>query len=534
MNTKYIFITGGVCSSLGKGIASSSIGAILEAKGFKISMTKIDPYINVDAGTMSPYQHGEVYVTDDGFETDLDLGNYERFTNAKLTKNNSITTGQIYYEVINRERKGDYLGKCVQVIPHITDEIKKRIKESTKKDIEVSIIEVGGTVGDIESFPFLETVRQLISEVGKDNVLCIHLTLIPKISANNELKTKPTQHSVQKLREIGIQPDILLCRIENEMDISMKKKISLFTNVEEEAVISAIDIKHSIYEVPILYEERGLSDVIMNKLKLPKRKNNLTTWTKLVNIIKNPKNFVTIAVVGKYIELQDSYKSIYEALSHGAIENHAKINILKINSENLTKKNIKELLGHANGILIPGGFGDRGIDGKILAAQYARENKIAYLGICLGMQIMVIEFAKNVLEWKEANSTEFESQTPYPVICLMEEQEGINNKGASMRLGKNDSKLAPNSHIINAYKKDIISERHRHRYEFNNSYRKIFSDKGLIITGTTEDGSLVESVEWVKHPFGVGVQFHPEFTSKPFNANPLFREFIKNSNKKNI
>lgn len=529
MTTKYIFITGGVCSSLGKGIASSSIGALLEAKGFKISMTKIDPYINVDAGTMNPFQHGEVYVTDDGFETDLDLGNYERFTNIKLTKNNSITTGQIYFEVINRERKGDYLGRCVQVIPHITDEIKRRIKESSEKDTEISIIEIGGTVGDIESVPFLETVRQLISEIGKENVLCIHLTLIPKISASNELKTKPTQHSVQKLREIGIQPDILLCRIEEEMPVSMKKKISLFTNVEEEAIISAIDIKDSIYEVPLIYEERGLSEVIVKKLKLPKRKNNLHTWTKLVNTIKNPKNFAKIAVVGKYIELQDSYKSIYEALHHGAFENSAKIEIIKINSENITEKNVSELLKDANGILIPGGFGDRGIEGKIIATKFARENKIPFFGICLGMQIMVIEFARNVLEWKEANSTEFESRTPYPVICLMEEQEGVSMKGGSMRLGRSDSKLISNTHIFNAYKKEKIAERHRHRYEFNNSYRKIFIDKGLIISGVTEDESLVEAVEWSKHPFGVGVQFHPEFTSKPFNANPIFREFIKNA-----
>lgn len=532
MNTKYIFVTGGVCSSLGKGIASSSIGALLEANKFRISMSKVDPYINVDAGTMSPFQHGEVYVTDDGAETDLDLGNYERFTNTHLTKDNSITTGQVYNEVIRRERKGDYLGRCVQVIPHITDEIKRRIKDSISKDTDISIIEIGGTVGDIESIPFLETIRQFRIDVGKENVLYVHLTLIPRIIANDELKTKPTQHSVQKLREIGIQPDILLCRIDEEMSMPMKKKISLFTNVEEEAVISAVDIKHSIYEVPILYDEGKLTNVILKKLKLPERKSNLNTWEKLIKVIKNPKHNVKIAIVGKYIELQDSYKSIYEALNHGAIENNAKIEFIKVNSENITNKNIKEKIKNAHGILIPGGFGERGINGKIITAKYARENKIPYFGICLGMQVMVIEYAINVLAWHEANSTEFDTQTPYPVISLLEEQEGINSKGATMRLGANDSKIFPNTLAHNAYKKTTISERHRHRYEFNNFYRKHFTEKGMIISCTTEDGALVEGVEWSNHPFGIGVQFHPEFKSKPFCAHPIFREFIRASIRK--
>lgn len=528
MDTKFIFVTGGVCSSLGKGIASSSIGAILEAKKFKISMTKIDPYLNVDAGTMSPFQHGEVYVTDDGAETDLDLGNYERFTNIHLRKLNSITTGQVYDEVIRRERKGDYLGRCVQVIPHITDEITRRIKSSLDKDTEIAIVEIGGTVGDIESVPFLEAVRQIPIEIGKENVLYIHLTLIPRIIANDELKTKPTQHSVQKLREIGIQPDILLCRIDEEMSLPMKKKISLFTNVEEEAVISAIDIKDSIYEVPLIYDDRGLTKVILNKLNLPEKKGTLSTWDKLIKVVKNPKHHVNIAVVGKYIELQDSYKSIYEALNHGAIENNAKLKILKINSEEVNEKTVKEILKDVDGVLVPGGFGERGIEGKITAAQFARENKIPYFGICLGMHILTIEFARNILGFEKANSTEFNAQSPYPVISLLEEQQGIDYKGGTMRLGSYTSKVFPNTILHNAYKKNQIEERHRHRYEFNNNYKKDFTDNGLKISCTTDD-SLVEGVEWSNHPFGIGVQFHPEFKSKPFDAHPLFREFIRAS-----
>ncbi|OHD10640.1 MAG: CTP synthase [Spirochaetes bacterium GWD1_27_9] len=524
---KYIFVTGGVCSSLGKGIASSSIGALLESRGFKISMTKIDPYINVDAGTMSPYQHGEVFVTDDGAETDLDLGNYERFTNTLLTKNNSITTGQVYNEVIKRERKGDYLGRCVQVIPHITDEIKRRIKQSIDKDTDVLIIEIGGTVGDIESVPFLEAARQFIHDAGKDNVLYVHLTLIPKIKAAGEFKTKPTQHSVQKLREIGIQPDILLCRIDGEMNTSMKKKVSLFTNVEEEAVVDAVNIKHSIYEVPLLYEERKLTDVILKKLRLTQTKVDISIWEDLIHNIKNPQHEIRIAVVGKYIDLQDAYKSIYEALHHASIANNAKLHIKRILSDDMTEENIKANLEGVDGVLIPGGFGDRGIQGKILTAKYARENKIPYFGICLGMQIMVIEYARNILGFKGANSTEFETKTAYPVISLLEEQEGVDKKGGTMRLGANDSIVLKDTRMFDAYQKEKISERHRHRYEFNNLYKENFIDKGLVISATTDDGSLVESVEWNNHPFGVGVQFHPEFKSKPFSPHPLFKEFIK-------
>ncbi len=534
MNKKYIFVTGGVCSSLGKGIASSSIGAILEAKGFKISMTKIDPYINVDAGTMSPFQHGEVYVTDDGAETDLDLGNYERFTNIKLSKFNSITTGQVYDEVIRRERKGDYLGRCVQVIPHITDEIKRRVRLNSDGDVEISIIEIGGTVGDIESIPFLESARQFRTDVGKNNVLYVHVTLVPRIMANDELKTKPTQHSVQKLREIGIQPDILLCRIDEEMSVSMKKKISLFTNVDEEAVISAIDISHSIYEVPLRYDERGLTNVIIKNLDLPERKGSLDTWVKLVNSIKNPKHEVNIAKIGKYMELQDSYKSIYEALRHGAIANSAKINFSSINSEDIKEETINEMLKNVNGILVPGGFGERGIHGKVLTAKYARENNIPYFGICLGMQIMVIEYARNILGFKDANSTEFDSQTSHPVISLLEEQEGVDSKGGTMRLGENNSKLLPGTIIHSAYKKNIITERHRHRFEFNNQYKENLTKNGFIVSSTTEDDKLVEAVEWSRHPYGVGVQFHPEFKSKPFDPHPLFAAFIKASLKKII
>lgn len=532
-NIKYIFVTGGVCSSLGKGVAASSIGALLEASGYKISMTKIDPYLNVDAGTMSPYQHGEVFVTDDGAETDLDLGNYERFTNASLSKFNSITTGQVYKEVIELERAGKYLGKCVQVIPYITDEIKRRIRGSISKDSDVGIIEIGGTVGDIESIPFLEAARQFMYEVGKDNVLFVHLTLIPKINAADEFKTKPTQHSVQKLREIGIQPDIILCRIDGSMDILMKRKIALFCNVEEDSVIEASTIKSSIYEIPLLYHKQGLIKLILKKLKLLKDNEdvntNLAIWEDLVNKIKNPKHNVRIAVVGKYVELQDAYKSIYEALNHSAIANESKIEIVKIKSDHVTNENVKSLLENIDGILVPGGFDERGIEGMIISARFARENKIPFFGICLGMQIMVIEYARNVLGYKEANSTEFDATTSYPVISMLEEQIGVTAKGGTMRLGAVESKIFSNTNLYNAYKSDKISERHRHRYEFNNIYREEFIKKGLIISSITEEVDLVESIEWKDHPFGVGVQFHPEFKSKPFYPSPIFVEFIKSA-----
>ncbi len=531
--TKYIFVSGGVCSSLGKGIAASSIGALLESRGYKISMLKVDPYINIDAGTMSPFQHGEVYVTDDGAETDLDLGNYERFTNISITKSNSITTGQVYQEVIERERRGDYLGKCVQVIPHITDEIKRRIKNVAENDTNVVIVEIGGTVGDIESVPFLEAARQFITDIGRENVLFVHLTLVPKISGAGELKTKPTQHSVQKLREIGIQPDILLCRIEeDELTMEMRKKISLFTNVETPAVVAAVDIKHSIYEVPVDYEEKGLTEVLLKKLNLPVKKGDLKKWTDLISLIKSPEHHVKIAVVGKYIKLQDSYKSVYAALFHASYHNKTKLEIIKIDSEDITAENVADLMKDVDGILIPGGFGERGVEGKIATAKYARENKIPYFGICLGMQIMVIEYARNVLGFTNANSKEFDPDTEYPVVSLLEEQEYIDVKGGTMRLGAYKSKIYPGTRMADAYKSDSLSERHRHRYEFNGKYKHEFEKNKLVISCTTGDGKLVESVEWPEHPFSIGVQFHPEFKSKPFSPHPIFRDFVKSCIKK--
>ncbi len=525
--SKYIFVTGGVCSSLGKGISSSSLGALLEACGFKIAMCKIDPYINVDAGTMSPYQHGEVFVTDDGAETDLDLGNYERFTTSQLSKKNSITTGQVYNEVISRERKGDYLGRCVQVIPHITDEIRKRIKD-VSKEADVTIIEVGGTVGDIESVPFLEAARQFITDVGKDNVIFVHLTLVPQIHAADEFKTKPTQHSVQKLRELGLQPDILLCRLEGHMPLDMKRKISLFTNVEEDAIIEATTVR-SIYEIPMIYDGKGMTDVLLRKLRIDQSEvhKDLSIWQKLSEKIHNPTTEVTIAVVGKYIELQDAYKSIYEALNHACINNAAKINLLKIQSDNITVDNVEETLAGVDGILIPGGFGDRGVEGKVLAAGYARAHNVPFFGICLGMQIMVIEYARYVLGLDKANSTEFDTATPYPVISLLVEQAGIDNKGGTMRLGSYDSVTKEGTLLRKCYGTEHIAERHRHRYEFNNDFRQQFIDNGLIISGLYEEEDLVEAVEWSNHVFGIGVQFHPEFKSKPFNPHPIFNGFIE-------
>lgn len=524
---KFIFVTGGVCSSLGKGISSSSIGALMEACGYSVSMVKVDPYINIDAGTMSPFQHGEVFVTDDGAETDLDLGNYERFTSNSINSNNSITTGQVYQEVINRERRGDYLGKCVQVIPHITDEIKRRIRKAADKDVDIVITEIGGTVGDIESVPFLEAIRQFLTDVGHDNVIFIHLTLIPKIAAAGEHKTKPTQHSVQKLREIGISPDILLCRIDHEMSDDMRKKISLFTNVEENAVIDALDIRYSIYEVPVDLHSKGLTDVIISKLHLKKQKCDLIKWNNLIDLIKNPEHEKTIAVVGKYIDLQDSYKSIYSALNHASYKNQVKLNVLKLNSEEITESSIDALLKDVDGILIPGGFGTRGVEGKILTAKYARENNIPYFGICLGMQIMVIEYARNVLGFENANSKEFDPDTEFPVVSLLEDQEYISSKGGTMRLGAYESTVKKNTHLFESYKSESISERHRHRYEFNNRYRDNFIKNKLQISCTTDNDLLVEATEWSDHPFGVGVQFHPEFKSKPFNPHPIFDKFIE-------
>jgi len=526
--TKYIFVTGGVISSLGKGIASAAIGKLLESRGLTISMIKCDPYINVDPGTMNPYQHGEVYVTEDGAETDLDLGHYERFTNAVMSAENNITTGKIYYSVISKERKGSYLGKTIQVIPHITDEIKDCIKKVTKKKkVDVVIVEIGGTVGDIESLPFLEAVRQFTFEKGHNNAINIHVTLVPYIKSADEIKTKPTQHSVGKLREIGIIPDILLCRSEFPLSKDVKSKIALFCNVEEKAVIQALDVQ-SIYEVPIVFKHENLDKLIIDKLKLRCAKGDLKNWEKqVVDKIKNTKSTVEVAVVGKYIELQDAYKSIYEALLHGGIANNVKLNIKKVDSEYISKHCAEKYLKGVHGVLVPGGFGSRGIEGKIQAVQYARKNRIPFLGICLGMQIAVIEFARNVCGLKGVNSTEFNKNTPYPVICLLEEQKKIKIKGGTMRLGKYSCKLRKGTKSIKAYKKEDISERHRHRYEFNNKYMEMMKRNGLVIAGVHPKGNLVELIEITDHPWFVGCQFHPEFKSKPDKAHPLFREFVK-------
>ncbi len=526
--TKYIFVTGGVVSSLGKGIASASIGKLLEARGLKVTLVKCDPYINVDPGTMNPYQHGEVYVTDDGAETDLDLGHYERFTNAKLASDNNITTGKIYYSVISKERKGDYLGKTVQIIPHITDEIKNSIKKVAHgKKIDVVIVEIGGTVGDIEGLPFLEAIRQLKLDFGYGNAINIHVTLVPYIRSAGEIKTKPTQHSVGTLREIGIMPDIILCRTEKTLTKDAREKIALFCNVHPDAVIPAIDVK-SIYEVPGTFKEQGLDDLIVKKLNLKKGRSDLKDWEKAVLVpLRAPRSEVQIAVVGKYIALQDAYKSIYEALIHGAISNNIKLVIKKVDSENIEKRGAEKYLKNVKGVLIPGGFGNRGIEGKIKAVQYARENGMPYFGICLGMQTAVIEFARNVCGMKNANSSEFNRATKFPVISLLEEQRRIKNKGATMRLGAYECTLKKDTRAYAAYRKQKISERHRHRYEFNNNFREIMEKNGMIIAGTNPQRKLVEIVELKDHPWFIACQFHPEFRSKPDNVHPLFAKFIK-------
>ena len=526
--SKFIFITGGVVSSLGKGIAAASIGRLLEARGLKTTLIKCDPYLNVDPGTMNPYQHGEVYVTEDGAETDLDLGHYERFTNAFITKDSNITTGQVYYSVITKERRGDYLGKTVQIIPHITDEIKRRITKASKEhDVNVTIVEIGGTVGDIESLPFLEAIRQLRWELGEHYALNIHVTLLPYIKSAGEQKTKPTQHSVGRLREIGILPDILLCRTEKHITKEEKDKIALFCNVDREAVIEAADVKH-IYEVPLTFKREGLDDLILKKLNIKSEEKDLKEWQNyVVKRLREPQKEVKIHVVGKYISLPDAYKSIYEALVHGGIANNARVNIVKLDSEELEKGGFEKKLNGAQGILVPGGFGDRGIEGKIRAVQYARENKIPFFGICLGMQVASIEFSRHVCGLKGANSTEFDKNTKHPVISLLEEQKHVKNLGGSMRLGSYPCRLKKDSLSLQAYKKELIQERHRHRYEFNNEYRKAFEEHKMIFAGMNEAQGLVEIVELEDHPWFVGCQFHPEFKSKPDSAHPLFREFIK-------
>lgn len=526
--TKYIFITGGVVSSLGKGIASASIGKLLESKGLKVSLIKCDPYINVDPGTMNPYQHGEVYVTEDGAETDLDLGHYERFTNAVLSKDNNVTTGKIYDSVIRKERRGEYLGNTVQVIPHITDEIKYSIKKVAEgANLDIVIVEIGGTVGDIESLPFLEAIRQLKQELGRGNAIDIHLTLVPYIKSADEVKTKPTQHSVGKLREIGIQPDILLCRSEKSLSLDVRKKIALFCNVEVEAVIQALDVS-TIYEVPLMFKREFLDELVLRLLGLSCRAHDLKHWERdVVRRIKNPELSVKIAVVGKYITLQDAYKSIYEALIHGAIANNAKVEIKKVDSEEIMRQGPHTYLSDVDGILVPGGFGSRGIEGKIQAIHFARVNKIPYLGICLGMQTAVIEFARNACGLKEANSTEFNQKTPSPVISLLVEQKKIKDKGGTMRLGAYKCFIKKGTSAYSAYKKIQICERHRHRYEFNNKFKALFKKKGMVFPGVFRPKNLVEIIELKSHPWFVAVQFHPEFKSKPDNAHPLFREFIR-------
>jgi len=539
MRQKFIFVTGGVVSSLGKGLAAASIGALLESRGLTVALKKLDPYINVDPGTMNPFQHGEVYVTDDGTETDLDLGHYERFTNSIGSKKSNFTTGQVYDAVINRERKGGYLGGTVQVIPHITNEIKKRILD-VNDGADVAIVEIGGTVGDIESLPFLEAIRQLRNDLGKENSLFIHLTLVPFIKSADEMKTKPTQHSVKELREIGIQPDILLCRTEKLLSQDLKDKIALFCNVEKDEVITAKDVD-VIYEVPILFHREGLDEKITQLLNIWTKKPDLSEWEEIVDIIRNPGNTVDIAVVGKYVKLQDSYKSLNEALVHGGIANDAKVNIHYVDSEDLEKGPLTQF-NEVNGILVPGGFGDRGIEGKIKAIQYARENKIPYFGLCLGMQLAVIEIGRHLGGLKDAHSTEFNEATGCPVIYLIEEwvdresriqkRDKFSDKGATMRLGAYPCKLKSGSHAFKAYNQDLVYERHRHRYEFNMTFRKQLEGCGMSVTGISPDGQFVEIIELKNHPWFLACQFHPEFKSKPFSAHPLFRDFIKASLKR--
>ncbi|WP_462267954.1 CTP synthase [Desulfobacter sp.] len=534
--TKYIFVTGGVLSSLGKGLASAAIGMLLESRGLTVTIQKLDPYINVDPGTMNPFQHGEVFVTDDGAETDLDLGHYERFTNAKLGKNNNFTTGKIYDQVITKERRGEYLGGTVQVIPHITDEIKQAIY-LVSHDTDVVIVEIGGTIGDIESLPFLEAIRQFKTDAGANNVIYIHLTLVPYIKTACEVKTKPTQHSVKELRSIGIQPDILLCRTESLLTKDIKNKIALFCNVGPDAVFTAKDVD-CIYDVPIVYNEEGLGDMILKKLSMWARAPRIDGWREMVERLKNPRHNVTIAIVGKYVDLTESYKSLNEALTHGGISNETRVNLKFVDSSSLTKENVADVLSKVDGVLVPGGFGSRGIEGKILAAGFARENKVPFFGICLGMQMAVIDIARNLAGLEDANSEEFDIDTPYPVIYLMKEwvdeqtgkvekRDESSDKGGTMRLGAYPCLLTENTFAMNAYKTENISERHRHRFEFNNDYKEKLVEAGLLISGTSPDHDLVEIVELKDHPWFLGCQFHPEFKSKPMAPHPLFKAFIK-------
>jgi CTP synthase len=524
--SKYIFVTGGVVSSVGKGISVASIGRILKSRAISVSVQKLDPYLNVDPGTMSPYQHGEVFVTQDGAETDLDLGHYERFIDIDLTSASNVTSGQIYSAVIAGERRGDYLGGTIQVIPHVTNEIKRKIREVAElSGAEVVIVEVGGTVGDIEGLPFLEAIRQMRNEEGRDNVLYVHVTFLPHIATTNELKTKPTQHSVNELRRIGIQPDMILCRSDYEIPQSLKDKISLFCDVAKEAVIPLVTAE-TIYEVPLMLEETGLSDLIIDHLGLQAKDVDLTQWREMVAKLKTPKEPVNIALVGKYVELQDAYYSVREALCHAGLHHDRQINILWVHSEDLQSNDNINLLKSAQGIIVPGGFGYRGIEGMIAAANYARQNRIPYLGLCLGMQVMVIEFGRYALSSDKVNSTEFDPNTPYPVIDLLPEQHDITDMGGTMRLGTYPCQLVPLTQAANAYGEDIVYERHRHRFEFNNRFREPLEQKGLIPSGLSPDNRLVEIVEVKDHPWMVACQFHPEFKSRPNHPHPLFYSFV--------
>ncbi|MDU1414219.1 MAG: CTP synthase [Clostridium sp.] len=529
MSCKYVFVTGGVVSSLGKGITAASLGRLLKNRGLKVTIQKFDPYLNVDPGTMSPYQHGEVFVTDDGAETDLDLGHYERFIDENLSKSSNVTTGKVYWSVISKERRGEYLGGTVQVIPHITNEIKERICRVTKEqDVDVVITEIGGTVGDIESQPFLEAIRQIQYEVGRENVCFIHVTLVPYLGKAGELKTKPTQHSVKELRSIGIQPDIIVCRSEKELSEELRAKIGLFCNLEAKNVIQNLDAKH-LYAVPLMLHKENLDKLVVEKLNLNCKDINNGQWEEMVNSILSLKKKVKIALVGKYVELHDAYISVVEALSHGGYANDCEVEIKWVNAEDVTEESSKNIFSGVNGILVPGGFGDRGIEGKIEAIRYARVNKVPFLGICLGMQCSVIEFARNVLGYEGANSSEINPETKYPVIDLMSDQVEVEDLGGTMRLGLYPCKLSSGSMALKMYGNDMIYERHRHRYEFNNDFRNEIISKGMNITGTSPDGKLVEIVEVKDHPWYVAVQFHPEFKSRPNKPHSLFKGFIKAS-----
>jgi CTP synthase len=522
--TQYIFVTGGVVSSLGKGLASASIGNLLESRGLKITFLKLDPYINVDPGTMNPYQHGEVYVTEDGAETDLDLGHYERYTSQTLTRENNYTTGRIYDAVIRKERRGDYLGGTVQVVPHITDEIKRCIT-ALAPGHDVVIVEIGGTVGDIESLPFLEAIRQMPYDVGRENVLYVHLTLVPYIGAAGELKTKPTQHSVNKLREIGIQPNILLCRTDRYLPPDLKGKIALFCNVEKEAVITAKDVE-TVYEVPIVFRKEGLDELIVRLLRLETGPPSLREWDAMVQKIKHPKHEILVALVGKYVGLRESYKSLTEALVHGGIDHETHVTVQWVESEEIERRGTEQMLRDADGILIPGGFGVRGIEGKVETIRYARERGVPFLGLCLGMQCAVIEFARHVAGMTAANSAEFDASSPHPVIHLMADQHAVNTKGGTMRLGSYPCHVLEGSVAHKAYGVTEIQERHRHRYEFNNAYRQALTGHGLVLSGVSPDGSLVEMIELPDHPWFVATQYHPEFNSRPHRPHPLFSAFV--------